>query len=295
MTEPDLEMAVPVPVPTTENPFALGWRCRDGGEVVLPLSAQDLLWQEEGDQIVTSDHHDQDMKYLAEVLRWRVLGKPGLRVFSDHCIDFQAPGLGIIGPDVILLNGEPRPWDGSKGTFPVRDMAARPLYTFEVTSPGTRPRDLKERLDQYYRAGVPVYILIDPPYGGGKRPQDVVAFQAGPTGYERLPARADGRVWVEAAEVWVGLEDTRLVCYLPGGERIPDAVSTRGHLAFAHQQLAAARGRAEEAAGRAEAQRQRADAEKARADEAARKVAELEAELRRLRGAPNPNTPNPSS
>lgn len=298
IADADLEMAIPEPVPTAENPFALGFRYRDGGETVLPLSREDLLWQEEGDQIVTNHYHDLDMAYLAEVLRWRVHGKPGLRVLSNHCINFQIPGLGIIGPDVVLFNGEPREWDGSRGTFPVKDMAARSLYVFEVTSPGTRSRDFRERLDQYFLAGVPGYVLIDAPYGGGRRPQGITAFQAGPDGYERLPARPDGRVWIEIAEIWIGLEEGRVACYLPDGERISDAVATYGHLAFAQQQLAEERERAVQAKAQAEEEALRAAQEKARAEEEARRAAqekaradaaeqrirELEAELRRLRG-----------
>lgn len=271
MTETELEMRAEVPVPTDANPFALGWRWRDGGATVLPLTAADLLWQEEGDQLVTNDYHNDDVRYLCEVLRWRVEGKAGVRVLTDHCINFQVPTLGILGPDVILLNGAPREWDGARGTFPVRDMDARPLYCFEVTSPGTRQRDLRERLDQFFRAGVPGYVVIDAPYGGGRVPQGVVAFQAGPTGYERLPAEPNGRVWIEVAEVWLSLDGGRLVCHTPDGARVPSAVAAlRDHMA--------------EVAAREAAERER-DAEKAAREAAEQRLRELEAELAKLRGA----------
>lgn len=259
ISEADLEMAVPVPEPTEANPFALGWRWRDGGLTALPLTQADLLWQEEGDQIVTNDYHRQDMDYLYGVLSWRVMGQGGVRVLSDHCIDFQVEGLGILGPDVVLFNGKERTWDGGRGTFPVKDMEARPLYCFEISSPGTRPRDLRERLDQFFRAHVPVYILIDAPYGGGRRPQGIVAFQAGPDGYERLPPEPDGRVWIEVAEVWISLDGGRLACHTPEGWRIP-----LGHLAI--RDLVEAEYAREEADERAEAEQARADTEQARAD-----------------------------
>ncbi len=345
ITDEELEMAVPVPVPTAENPHALGWRYRRKGLVVLPLTQADLLWQEEDDQIVTNYNHVADMFYLFDILGRRTKGKSGVRVFSDHCINFQVEGLGILGPDVVMFNGEPRDWDGRRGTFPVKDMGARPLYAFEITSPGSRLRDFRERLDQYYRAGVPVYVVIDAPYGGGRRPQGIVQFQAGPDGYERLPGRPDGRIWVEVAEVWLGLENGRAACFLPNGEWIPSGATALQDLSATKTQLAeetqradtekaraeaaqasataekvraeaatalaaGEKQRAEAAAGQAAAEKARAEAadaqvaaekaraeaaaaqaakEKARADEVARKMAELEAELRRLRGETGPS------
>lgn len=271
---PDLTMAVDPPVPTPENPFALGWRYRDGGATELPLTPADLLWQEEGDQIVTNNGHALDMGYLRFVLQSRTDGKPGVRVFSDHCIDFQVDGLGIIGPDVILLNGEDREWDDERGTFPVKDMAARPLYAFEITSPGTRSRNFNDRPAQYFRAGVPVYVIVDTPAGGGRRPAGIVAYQAGPDGYERLPNSTDGRFWVEVAEVWVGVENGRLAAWDAAGEPIPDSVGLFHQVAALTEQ---------------------ATAETARADAAEQRMKELEAELARLRGGPSPTPDTPTT
>jgi Uma2 family endonuclease len=280
ITDEELEMAVPVPIPTAENPYAIGWRYRDEGTVVLPLTQADLLWQEEGDKIPTNYNHVADMFYLFDILGKQTQGKPGVRVFSDHCINFQIEGLGILGPDVIMFNGEPGDWDGKRGTFPVKDMGARPLYAFEITSPSTRPRDLRERLDQYYRAGVPVFVLIDAPYGGGKRPQGIVQFQAGPSGYERLPRRPDGRIWVEVAEVWVGLENGRVACFLPNGDRVPDGATLLHNLSTARAQLAeetqradGEKARAEAVAAQAAAEKERAEAATTRADAAAAQAA----------------------
>lgn len=295
---PDLTMAIPEPVPTAANPFALGWRHRDGGTTVLPLTQADLLWQEEGDQIVTNHGHALDMDYLAHVLRSRTEGKPGVRVFSDHCIDFQVEGVGILGPDVILLNGEDREWDVGRGTFPVKDMGARPLYAFEITSPGTRTRNFNDRPGQYYRAGVPVYVIVDTPAGGGRRPAGVVAHQAGPDGYERLPTAPDGRFWVEVAEVWVGVENGRLAAWDAAGEPIPDSVGLFHQVATLGQQnaalteqAAAEKARAVVAEQQAAAERQRAETAESARTAAEQRMKDLEAELARLRGNP-PITPN---
>ena len=297
ISDADLEMAVPVPKPNKKNPFALGWRWRDGGTTVLPLTQADLLYQEEGDQIATNHGHAEDMRNLYHILSTRTAGKAGVRAFTDHCINFEVEGLGILGPDAILFNGEDREWDKGRGTFPVKSMGARPLYAFEITSPGTRGRDFRERLDQYYRAGVPVYVVIDAAYGGGRRPQGLVAFQAGPDGYERL-APDGGRVWIEVAEVFLSLEDDTIVAHTADGEK----VLNMGEMATATAELAnqvrqqqksvdRANKKADAEKKKADTEKKKADTEKKKADtlrterdELARKAAELEAELRRLRG-----------
>ncbi len=312
MTDAELEMALPVPTPTDDDPTALGWRYLDGGQRVVPLRQEDLLYQAEDDFLVTNYCHVEDTGYLKEVLRLRTASKPGIRVFSDHCIDFQVEGMGILGPDVILLNGEDRPWDINRGTFPVKDMGARPLYAFEITSPSTRVRDFRERLDQYYRVGVPVSVVIDASYGGGRKPQGVVAFQAGPERYERLPTRSDGRVWIEVADIWVSVEHDRLCCRDENGSVIPDgltalrelqentrhaekaiaeATTAREQVRLETARFEAEKARAEAAVALAEAEKTRAaelaaerDAEKANSLALEQKYKELEAELRRIRG-----------
>jgi Uma2 family endonuclease len=122
----------------------------------------------------------------------RIRGKAGVRVFGDHLIDFGVEGMPYLGRDVIVLNGEPREWDPNRGVFPVKEMAARPLFVVELTSPTTRRRDLTEKPGLFYRAGVSMLVLVDLPYGGGKRPNGIVAYQAGPTGYEELPPEPNG-------------------------------------------------------------------------------------------------------
>ncbi|WP_439623504.1 Uma2 family endonuclease [Gemmata sp.] len=261
----DLEMAVPPPVPTADDPFALGWRYTPDGdpEWRVPLTEEDLLYPQEADFVVNNEAHIDDLRYLVAVFRERIAGREGLRVLGDHMVDFEVPGLRILGPDVIVFNGEAREWDRNRAVFPVKKMGARPLIVVEITSPTTRRKDLTDKPNLFYRAGVPLFVLIDLPYGGGKRPSGITAFQAGPTEYEPLPPEPDGRVWLEVVEVFLRSEGNRVVCYTPDGQRIEDDTELRKSLA---------------------AEKARADAEKARADAAARKLADLEVELKRLRG-----------
>lgn len=279
MTAADLEMEFPAPVPSADDPFALGWRHTGsaGDDWRRPLTEDDLVFPAEGDFVVNNLAHNDDREFLTAVFRRQVAGRAGLRVLGDHLIDFGVTGLRPLGPDVIVLNGENRPWDPLRGVFPVIEMAARPLIVVELTSPSTRRKDLTDKPARFFQVGVPVYVLVDLPYGGGKRPRGVVAHQAGPAGYEPLPPAPDGRVWLDVVDVWLGVEDDRLAVYDAYGQRFADYATALRQLDGAHV--------------RADAERQRADAEKQRADaaEAARladqaRLAALEAELRRLRG-----------
>ena len=144
-------------------------------------------------------------------------------------------------------------------------MKARVLFVIEITSPSTRKLDLGPKLELYYRAGVPLYIIADAPYGGGTKPLSIIAYQAGPNGYESLKIADDGRIWLDIVDVWLGIEDGQVVCYDEDGQRI-----------FDHQE-ALTEWLAEKT--RAEKETTRAAQEKVRADTAEARVRELEAQL----------------
>jgi hypothetical protein len=135
-------------------------------------------------------------------------------------------------------------------------MRARPLFVIEITSPTTRKKDLTDKSKLFYTVGVPMYVLVDLDYGGGRNPHGIIAFQAGPTEYEPLPPESNGRVWLEVVDVFLGAEHGRVVCYDREGIRIPDPQELRRQLTT----------------------------EKQRADAAEQRLAELEAELKRIRG-----------
>ena len=248
----NLEMAVPEPVPTEDDPFARGYRLVNGpGELWRrPLTDRDLLFPREGDFIVNNPAHNEDREYLFAVCKAQLASRPELRVFGDNPIDFEADGIPRpMGPDVLMVNGAPTDWEPGRGVFPVKQMGARPLVAVEITSPTTRRNDLVKKRRLYFKAGVPMYVLVDLPYGGGKEPAGIVAFQAGPEEYEVLAPAADGRVWLEVVEIFVGAEHGRLICYTPDGKRICN-----------YQELAQQKQAVEQ------------------------RLQELEAELRRLRG-----------
>lgn len=141
----------------------------------------------------------------------------------------------------------------------------------EFTSPDTRPNAFGIKKEIYHRAGVTVYVIIDPASPGKRRPMSLVGFQDTPRGYEPIRLDDQGRLWVELLAVWLRISEDRVIC-IDGetGEEIGDY----------HDQV---RGRQAERA-RAEAERARAEAEiRARVDLEAR-VRAMEEEIRKLRG-----------
>jgi colicin import membrane protein len=265
-----------------EDPYRIGCRYVKRGRIyeTVPLTEEDLLYPQEGDQIVQNDFHASDFLYLLSVFREKAKTKPGVRILGDHRIDFQVPGLQPLGPDITVLDGEPLEWDRDKGTFPVVDMKSRPLFVIELTSPTTRRKDVNEKVGLYYRAGVPLYILVDAPYGGSKKPLGIVPYQAGPNKYELLPVDANNRFTLGIFDLSLGIEDGHVVCFDIQGAPIGDYSH---FVAEAEREKARAdeeKARADEEKARADEEKARADAAESRADAAEARIQELEALLK---------------
>jgi Uma2 family endonuclease len=225
----------------------------------VPLRKEDLLFPQEGDRPVLTDDHSQDWRYLFGVLDSQAARHPGRRVFGDHRIDFQLPGLEPLGPDLIVLEGVGE-WDGSRGTFPVVTMGARPLLVLEITSPDTRENDLEVKPALYYRCKIPGYAVVDRQAGESRNEVRVLGFRRTRTRYAPVAPDERGWVWLEPVGLRLGVADRRAVCF-----------DSRGRSIIPPQQQAAAAARA----------RRKAEREKTALEE---RVRELEAELRRARG-----------
>ena len=307
MTHPTVTTPAP---PPADDPFRYGWRyvrrpTPDDPDHLepVPLTLEDVLHPEEGDFIVHSDRHETDRMYLTAVLRARLEVHGRAIVLSDVRVAWDVPDLRPHGPDVMVIPGlrERRDWS----TFDVAEEGVRPALMIEITSPETRENDVVWKVAHYARAGVAQYVIVDNIGRRGERQLRFLDYRLVGDTYRLQPPDERGWVYLELADLWVGVEGDHVVCYADDGTAFGDYATVVQQAAEAEARARAAEEQAQrEAAARAEAeaparaaaeQAQREAAARAEAEEQARREAaaraalearlrELEAELRRLRG-----------
>jgi Uma2 family endonuclease len=274
-------------------------RARPDGSVAwerVPLTLEDVLHPRMGDVIPENTRHNRERVYVASLCRASLAHRPGALVLSNCLIDWGREDLGDPAPDIapVLNVADPR---RPRNKFDVAREGTRPFLIIEIVSPDTRVNDVERKFEEYYRAGVPLYVIVDEEWEGA--PRRVLAYRHTPQGYEAIPPDAHGRVLLQRVGVLLGLRDNHVVCYdAVTGEEVGDytqvtqaqAREREARLAAEQRerQQAEARAAAEQRA-REEAQARQAAEERARAEAEARQAAEqklrdLEAELRRLRG-----------
>lgn len=265
------------------DPFRFGWRYvphidADGRKVSLrtPLTLDDVLHPQEGDHIPEHNEQERDRRYLADVLEWQLADNPHGLVLSDCLINWGVRGLRNHSPDISVFDGvadKNRGW----GTFVVAAENARPLLVVEIVSPDTHDRqardnDVVTKVHEYYRAGVPLYVIVDQERRG--RPRRLLGYRRGARRYVSLPLDDRGRILLEPLRLRLGLLEECAVCWdAVTDERIGNMTAT-----------ARAR-RAAETALAAETQARAAEAEARQAAEAAlaaaqERIRELEAQHR---------------
>ena len=256
------------------DPFRFGWRYvaqvgADGRKrwVQVPLTLDDVLHPQEGDHIPENSQQELDRSYLAMLLRYRLADQAGMLVLSDCLIDWGVPGLRNHAPDVSVFAGVNDPNRNWK-TLSVAKEGARPVLAIEIVSPDAhdkqaRDNDVVTKVHEYYRAGVPLYLLVDQEKDGA--PRRLIVYRRGARKYVRQRADRQGRLLLTPLRLLVGLRDERVVCWdADSGEELGDLSA----MAQARDAEAQARRRAE-AISEVEAQARRA-AEAALAEAQAR-------------------------
>jgi Uma2 family endonuclease len=258
-----------------KDPFRYGWRyvrriLPDGSKTFdqVPLTLEDVLHPQEGDFHVLTDEHNDDCAYLKYALRRHLGGKA--MVLSDHRIAWEEPGPEAHGPDIAVIFGI-RKRKRLGATFYAATEGVRPRLIIEVTSPDTRRNDVVTKVDEYYRAGVPLYVIVDVRHRQGQRTRlELIGYRHAPGGYEKMALDERGWLWLEELKIWIGIEGTRVVCYDRHGQKILDYAE----LAEAREAEAEARKAAEERAKAAERGAKRAEARAKRAETRAKKEIE---------------------
>jgi colicin import membrane protein len=266
--------------PEKDDPWRLGWRYLPekglNGKTQykqVPLTEDDLLHPQEEDFIVNNGVHDDICTYLRNALFAHFASRPGVVVLHDYRVNWGVKGVQPLGPDFSVFDNVHTTWDRRRGTFYVAKLKARPLLAIEVTSQSTRNVDLDEKVDLFFRAGIPYYAIVDP------RPLPGESWEIRLMGYrleaekrraylrDRLDDR--GRLFLDTVSLWLAPEGEALSCYDETGRRLMDHVE-------AVQAVEQIQTRAETAEARAKIEME------ARLTAEAR-VQEMEAELKRLR------------
>ncbi len=222
--------------PATPDPFRFGWRDvqqigPDGSKqwVQVPLTLDDVLHPQEGDHIPDNNQQCIDGNYLYNVLKLRLADKPHAVVFEDVLIDWGVPGLRNHSPDISVFDGVSDP-ERNWGTFPVAAEGARPVLAIEIVSPDAHDRqardnDVVTKVREYYRAGVPLYVILDQERVDG--PRQLIGYRRGARKYVRMRPNRQGRLLLEPVRLWLGLRDERAVCWdADTGEEIGDLTAT---------------------------------------------------------------------
>jgi colicin import membrane protein len=288
------------------DPFRYGWRyineTTPDGKIVtrqVPLSEEDVLHPQEDDFIMENPLHNDNIYTLRDAVKVRLENRPGF-IWLCNCRIAWVPGLEPLGPDIAVLSGVFGWQRTQEGTFHVAEWNAQPVLAIEVTSPSTRSGDLGAKVREYHQAGIPLYVIVDLVEDEtGMAVLRFLCYQAGPGGYVLTDLEDPERLWLEPIGLWLVIEGSRLACYDEYGQRLGDSIHLLHQTAEAEQRAAFAdrerieaeqrvanadRERVEAEQRAAIAERERAEAQQREATAEA-KMREMEAELRRLRGA----------
>jgi Uma2 family endonuclease len=211
------EGAVPGTRPE-DDPFRYGWRYvkreQPGGKTEfeqVPLALEDVLHPESGYVIRKDTAHQRDLSYLFGVLNYGARDVRGAAVFSDLIIDWDVPGLRPHSPDLCLVLGLGDP-AAPRSRFDVAREGARPMLIVEIVTPVSRQNETVAKVSHYHRAGVPLYVIVDREHIKG--PVRLVGYRHAPAGYVDWPPDQDGRLWLEAVDLWLGTRGNRVIAGL---------------------------------------------------------------------------------
>lgn len=193
----------------SDDPFRLGWRLHtvrlpDGSSEIreVPLTAEDLLDPQVGDHVVQNSWHLATGYELFGLLSWRYETRPDVLVMADMKVVWGIPGLPGPAPDLAVIPGV-RNKDRFRKSFHVRREGARPALVVELVSdePEQRSADHQKKVRIYERAGVPEYLIADPPYADcGCRLTGYRLNKAGR--YELIPPDSQGRILSTTTGLW---------------------------------------------------------------------------------------------
>lgn len=246
------------------DPYPYGSRWRrvrlpngEQSEKMIPLTPEDLLDPQLGDEVTQSGQHFRLVTLLAELLLRHFEAQKDVLVIGDVKIFWDVPSLANPSPDIAVIPGV-RDREKPRKVFRVADEGVRPCLIIEVVSdsdPDVRRNDYERKVEIYQKAGVPEYLILDQPLTQRGRLL-ITGHRLGLDGrYRRIEPDNRGRLLSETTGLLFGATDD-------GSLLITDART--GEPLKTGLQEAEARIAAEERARAAEAEVARLRAELAR-------------------------------
>jgi len=271
-----------------DDPFFYGsrWisvRLPDGRLVdqETPLTPDDLLDPQLGDQVTQSDKHFELVNWLFRLLKRHFDSREDIKVTGDLKMIWGIPKLREPSPDVAII---PKIRDKRKEreSFNVQQEGTRPCLIIEVVSSKdaeTRRNDYEKKVEIYERAGIPEYLICDPPTRFTKDLLLLTGYYLGRDGkYRRIEPDERGFLHSETTDLLFGIaEDRRTLLVIDAitGERLlADEEATQEAEEWARA-----------AEKRARAAEERAQSEIETREAMAAELARVRAELDRLKGS----------
>ncbi len=261
------------------DPFRLGWRDvqRRGPDgnfhwVREPLTKWDVLHPQEYDYIVQNNAHARDRVALRVTLDFALRERADMFVSPDLRVDWQEPGIIPHGPDLVVFGGLKERPDDDMATFRVHDMEAAILLVIEVTSPNTRRNDVGIKMDEYFLAKVPYYLIVDNRKRKRQPPSRLIGHRAGANGFELMESDAEGGILIPNLDLTFRIHEGRVRCFDNQNKLIPEPLEMA-------KQIDESMARQIEMHRQIEQHAERAEQEKQRAEQAEARIRELESKL----------------
>jgi colicin import membrane protein len=269
-----------------DDPFFYGsrWisvRLPDGRLVdqQIPLTPDDLLDPQPGDQVTQSDRHFELMTWLFRLLKRHFDSREDIKVVGDMKMIWGIPKLSEPSPDVAVIP-EIRDKHKERESFDVQQEGTRPCLIIEVVSSKdaeTRRNDYEKKVEIYERAGIPEYLICDPPTRFTSGRLLLTGYRLGMNGrYRRIEPDERGFLHSETTDLLFGIAGNRRTLL------VIDAITSERLLAD-EEATQDAEERARREAEARKAAEERAQSEIEAREAMAAELARLRAELDRLK------------
>ncbi|MDQ3248893.1 MAG: Uma2 family endonuclease, partial [Chloroflexota bacterium] len=177
----------------------------------LPLTPDDFLNPQPGDEFAHGALHDQDVRLAYDLLRHLHRHNPFMTVLSNVKIKWPGDSLAQPAPDLIVISNMVDP-DQPRPLFDVQVESAQPVFVLEIVSPHFAQADLVNKVSIYQQAGVAEYVIIDAGLRSTHASSNgytVVGYRLAGDVYQPIEPDERGWIYSEINRAWIGVNEQR--------------------------------------------------------------------------------------